>query len=130
MTSHFWRSGSHGCSWAGSCLNNGTFLPGVSGLVTLARSASQTSITKLDRIPLIAEFKHLSHVSHSLDHISLQNKSNLKAGEMVHRRRRASRAKTEARLVSMVGGRGCRVHFISSRSGVTLSHPAGAKQGH
>ncbi len=39
--------------------NNGTILPGVSGLVALACPASQTSITKLDSIPMTAEFKHL-----------------------------------------------------------------------
>ncbi len=43
--------------------NNGTILPGVLGFVALACSASQTSITKLDSIPMTAEFKHLSHAS-------------------------------------------------------------------
>lgn len=113
--------------------NNGTILRGVSGLEALACSASQTSITKLDSI---AEFKHLSHVSPFLDHLSLQTKSDLKGVEIAYSRwreqlkPRANNIKTEALLVSMVGGQGLQglLHFLPLW-GHSVT-PSRAKHGH
>ena len=86
------------------------FSQGSQCVVALACLASETQ--KLERIPMISKFKHLSNVSPFFNRLLLHSKSDGNGGE------------TEALLVLYAGGRGCRAYFISSLSGVTVLHPA------